>query len=77
MKVVYEPATSYTEEPPVPGMVNFISWDNPDLHAAFNKLFAVVSWERVARVEITREGIRAVIQPVPGAKSPPTREVLE
>jgi hypothetical protein len=54
--VIYEPEHSAS------GAASFLIWNNPDLHRALNQAFAVQENERIVRVEVTKQGIRAIVE---------------
>jgi hypothetical protein len=65
MQVIYEPEQSSS------GLVSFLRWDSPDLHRALDQAFAVQhNRERIVRVEVTKEGIRAILETLPRKAQP-------
>lgn len=47
------------EKNPESGSISFITWNNPATRAMFEKLFKVTSFERLAAITVTEEGIKA------------------
>jgi hypothetical protein len=56
MQVIYEPEHSAS------GLTSFLTWDHPDFHRALNQAFAVQKDERIVRVEVTKQGIKAILE---------------
>lgn len=56
MKVEFEPRE------PSSGCWSFASWSNDDLQAAIRKAFNESPRERIIRIDITRDGIRAYFE---------------
>lgn len=44
------------------GVCAFASWNNPDLHRAFCVAFNLRANEKLVRIDVTKEGIRAYFE---------------
>jgi hypothetical protein len=65
MIVTYEPEQSKS------GLTSILGWDNPDLHAALNQAFRVdQKHERIADIEVTKQGIKAIFETLPRKAAP-------
>lgn len=58
MEVVFNPPRDKQQS----GTVSFASWQNRDLQAAMLRAFAIRGHEELKRLEVTPDGIRAIIE---------------
>ena len=63
MQIVFNPATTQG------GTVSQLTWNNPDLHAAIRAAFACRDDERIVRVEVTAQGMKAFFERVTVTKT--------
>lgn len=61
MNVVFNPLPHEQKA----GTTSFLVWSNPDLERAMNVAFGVSSKDRIDRIEITPQGIKAIFEPTP------------
>jgi hypothetical protein len=58
MQIKFDPV-----DPPPSGVVSFLSWSHPELHAALRRAFDEGPREYIDRIDITRDGLRAHFEP--------------